>query len=86
MRKPPRNMAGVLKKPVTPRCEDCGLTKCHPYQRKDVEADGIGTSYGYGWLCGDCKFKRENPDAPAPPKMPWERRPRALQKERLFEP
>ena len=78
------NYAGA-RKPVTPQCEDCGSGKCHPYRDAGKEQqDGIGSSYGYEWLCGACKYKRDYPDASPEPLLPRERRPVALQKETLF--
>ena len=88
MKKPPRNNAGA-KKPQPPHCEDCGSARCHPYPLADLRPtivlDGTQTAYGYQWLCGDCKYLREHPDAPPAVTPPRERRPKPLQIERLFD-
>jgi hypothetical protein len=62
-------------KPRLPKCEVCGSRLCHV-----VEA-GRGWHI---WLCGSCEYRREHPDAPRPALLPWERRARPLQEERLF--
>jgi hypothetical protein len=83
------NLAGVGKKPVKPRCEECGRSPCHPYKMGvggliGAEASGSTNSYGFRWLCGDCKYKLDNPIATTPVPVPREQN-APLQEERLFD-
>jgi hypothetical protein len=74
-------VSGLGKKPIPPKCADCGNgTKVHPYRGEEGSKFG-----GYVWLCGDCKYRRENPDAAPYVKLPAERRGRWKQKETLFD-
>lgn len=63
-----------------PFCADCGGADCFPWP------NGVG---GHDWLCGSCKWVRDNPDAPRaqhPPGLPstWRARRGKPQKDSLF--
>lgn len=78
--------SGMPKKPVPPSCEQCGHGTCTPIRKPGVSDEQIAQTGGLGsffWLCGDCLYKREHPDAEPAVKMPRERTV-ALQEERLF--
>lgn len=58
-----------------PRCAGCGERNPHV----------VGNSYGgHDWLCGDCEWKLEHPDAEPAPELPRARPALPLQEERLF--
>jgi hypothetical protein len=76
--------AGQPKKPVPPRCVECGATKPMAVLRDGVDPDMLGGISSHMWLCGDCVYRRDHPDAaPAVPE-PRSRRPLKLQTETLF--
>ena len=80
-------MSGYPKKPVPPSCADCGSSRCTPVRKPGISDAQIASNGGMGafdWLCGDCLYKREHPEAEAAIKMPWERKPKKLQAEKLF--
>jgi hypothetical protein len=75
----------VAGKPSLPKCKDCG-------KRTDrvVSLPQRGPNHAaipevrHEWLCADCEYLRENPDAPRFIKPPRERSKR-LQKESLLD-
>ena len=80
-------MPGIPKKPVPPHCAECGSSHCAPVRKPGFTDAQIASNGGMGafeWLCWDCLYLREHPDAPPSVKMPWERKPKRLQRETLF--
>ena len=69
---------------VLPSCADCGHTRCVPVRKPDVAKGNTGGLGEFDWLCGDCLYKREHPDALPAVKLPRERTV-SLQREKLFE-
>ena len=79
--------AGVPKKAVPPKCADCGHSQCSAVRRPGFTDEQIAATGGMGafdWLCGDCLYKREHPEAEPAIALPRERTV-ALQSERLFD-
>ena len=84
----PSTSAGVPKKPVPPKCQVCGHSQCSAIRKEGFTDEQIAATGGLGafdWLCGDCLYKRDHPDATPAVKMPNERKPLPLQDERLWD-
>jgi hypothetical protein len=76
--------AGQPKKPVPPHCSECGASKPMAVLRPGAEPDALGGRSSHVWLCGDCLYRLEHPDALKAVKPPRARSCR-LQKECLFD-
>lgn len=75
--------SGIPKKPVPPKCADCGASRPMAVLREGMTPDNLGGLGSHQWLCGDCVYKLDHPDAPRAVLLPRERVKR-LQKETLF--
>ena len=73
-----------FRKPVLPICADCGHTRCAPVRKAGVAKNNTGGLGEFDWLCGDCLYRRQNPDALPAVALPRERNV-PLQTEKLFE-
>ena len=73
-----------FRKPVPPKCADCGHSKCAPVRKPGAPRGWRGGIGEFDWLCGDCLYKRQNPDALPAIALPRERSV-PLQTEKLFE-
>lgn len=49
-----------------------------------MEYDNQGGAFSHEWVCGDCLYKRDHPDAAPAVRLPRERSKR-IQKESLFD-
>lgn len=66
-----------------PKCQGCGASRPHvvsiPFVSNGRE------HIRHEWLCEDCEYRRDHPDALPAVAPPRERRPKRLQKEKLFD-
>ena len=58
------------------KCADCSSLVCFPWRREDLRDVEL-----FVWLCGPCRYLRDNPDAA---RMRTNRKPRKPQSETLF--
>lgn len=66
-----------------PKCADCGAGSPRVVSKTRREN---GKEYvTHTWLCADCEYKRQHPDAKPAIAPPREQRPKRLQKETLFD-
>ena len=51
---------------MRPRCTDCGNVAQRPVLRSDASEGQMCGDLpgGYDWLCCDCEYLRDNPEAP----------------------
>ena len=67
---------GIPKKAVPPHCADCGHSQCAAVRKPGFTDEQIAKDGGigaYDWLCGDCLYRREHPDAEPAIALPRER-------------